>query len=165
MDTVQQEAAYFRKVQLNKYGFIYALNVPVANGTTLPAILTIEEDSDFLVEKFTGSAYGPTDVNGIRQTAAATDFPLAGTTVGWADRGVSVKITDSGAGRVLTNGLVPLETLLTPGYGVALFTPFNFKYYIRRNSKIQFDLRNRDSQGSNFHFVSIVLHGYKYTGV
>src|SRR5436309_1862638 len=102
MNTVQQEAAHFREVQVNKYGFLYALNVPVANGTTLPAVLTIEEDADFLVEKFTGSAYGPTDVNGIRQTASATDFPLAGTTVGFADRGLTVRVTDSGSGRVLT---------------------------------------------------------------
>lgn len=166
MNTVQQEAAHFREVQLNKYGFIYALNVPVANNTTLPAILTIEEDADFLCEKITGSAYGPTDVNGIRQNAGATDFDLAGTTAGYADRGLTMRITDSGTGRVLTNGFVPVETVLTPGYGIALFTPFLYKYWVKRNSKLQFDLRNRDTTaGGLFHFISIVLHGYKYTGI
>lgn len=165
MDTVQQEAAHFRRVQLNKYGFLYALNVPVANDSTLPAILTIEEDCDFLIEKVTGSAYGPTDVNGIRQLAANTDFDLAGTTAGYADRGLTVRVTDAGAGRVLTSGYVPVETILTPGYGVSMFTPFNFKYWTRRNSKLQLDFRNRDTTaGGYYHFVSIVLHGYKYVG-
>lgn len=165
-ESVAQEAAHFRSVQVNKYGFFYALNVPVANNTTLPAILTIEEDADFMVEKITGSAYGPTDVNGIRQTASATVFPLAGTTVGYADRGLTVKVTDTGAGRVLTNGFVPVETILTPGYGVAMFTPFLYKNFIRKNSKLQFDLRNRDTTaGGLYHFISIVLHGHKYAGV
>lgn len=166
MNPVQQEAAHFRAVQVNKYGFFYALNIPVANNTTLPAILTIDEDADFMCEKITGSAYGPTDVNGVRQTASATIFPLAGTTLGYADRGLTVKVTDTGAGRVLTNGFVPLETILTPGYGVAMFTPFLFKYFVRRNSKLQFDLRNRDTTaGGLYHFVSIVLQGNKFAGV
>ena len=165
MDTVQNEAAYFRRVQVNKYGFLYALNVPVANNGTLAAVLTIEEDADFLVEKFTGSAYGPTDVNGIRQLASATDFDLAGTAAGYADRGLTVKMTDSGSGRVLSNGYVPVETILTPGYGISLFTPFNFKYWIRKSSKILFDFRNRDTTaGGLYHFCSLVLHGYKYVG-
>ncbi len=163
MDPVSIEAANFRRVQLTKYAFIYVLNVPVANNTTLPAFLTIEEDADFLVHSITGSAYGPTDVNGARQAPTATIFPLAGTTVGYADRGVMAKVTDAGAGRVLTSSFVPLETILTPGYGLSLDTPYPFKYLIKKNSKIQFDLRNRDTTASYYHFVSIALHGTKYT--
>ncbi len=163
MEPTALEAQNFRRIQQTKYAFIYALNVPVANNTTLPAILTIEEDADFLVHSITGSAYGPTDVNGARQTGTATIFPLAGTTVGFADRGVMARVSDTGAGRLLTSGFVPLETILSPGYGLSLYTPYPFKYLIKRNSKIQFDLRNRDTTAAVYHFVSICLHGTKYT--
>lgn len=164
MEPTQIEIENFRRVQVDKYAFMYALNVAVGNNTTIPALLTIEEDADFLVHSITGSAYGPTDVNGVRQASTATIFPLAGTTVGFADRGLMTKITDTGSGRVLTNGWVPLETILTPGYGLSLDTPYPFKYLIRKNSKIQFDLRNRDTTASYYHFTSIVLNGTKYTG-
>jgi hypothetical protein len=162
MEPTALEAQNFRRIQETKYAFIYVLNVPVANNTTLPALLTIEEDADFLVHSITGAAYGPTDVNGARQASVATIFPLAGTTLGYADRGVMARISDTGAGRLLTSGFVPLETILTPGYGLSMDTPYPFKYLIRRNSKIQFDLRNRDTTASYYHFVSICLHGTKY---
>lgn len=163
MDPTQLEAQNFRRIQVTKWAFIYALNVPVQNNTTLPAILTVEEDADFLCERITGSAYGPTDVNGARSTASATIFPLAGTTVGYADRGVMTQIKDTGAGRLLSNGFVPLETILSPGYGLSLSSPYPFKYMFKRNSKIQFDLRNRDTTANLYHFVSICFHGTKYS--
>lgn len=163
MESTQLELQNFRRIQLTKYTFIYVLNVPVANNTTLPALLTIEEDADFLVHAITGSALGPTDVNGARLSTITTTFPLAGTTVGFADRGLMAKITDTGAGRSLTNSFVPLETILSPGYGLAMDTPYAFKYLIKRNSKMQFDLRNRDTVAGSYHYVSICLHGTKYT--
>ena len=165
MDPNRIQAQHFRQIQMTKYAFIYTLNVPVANNTTLPALLTIEEDADFIVHSFTGSCYGPCDVNGARQTGVATIFPLAGTTTGYADRGVTAKLTDTGAGRTLTSGFVPLEAILSPGYGMSpsLQTLFPFKYTIRRNSKIQFDLRNRDTTANYFHWVSICLQGEKST--
>lgn len=167
MEPTQLEIQNFRRIQVSKYAFIYALNVPVANNTTLPAILTIEEDADFLVTSITGSAYGPTDVTGLRLVDSETDFPLAGTTSGYADRGLQCKITDTGAGRLLTSGFISLETILTPGYGISLYTPYPFKYLIRRNSKIQFDIRNRDTVTDDevtlYHFTSICLNGIKYT--
>lgn len=164
MELTQIEIENFRRVQIDKYAFMYALNLPVGNNTTVPGLLTIEEDADFLVHSITGSAYGPCDVNGVREAAVATEFPQAGTTVGFADRGLMTKITDTGSGRVLTNGWVPLECILTPGYGLSLMQPFPYKYLIRKNSKIQFDLRNRDTTAGYYHFCSIVLNGTKYTG-
>lgn len=166
METTALEIQNARRVQLTKYSFIYALNVPVANNNTLPAFLTIEEDADFLINYITGSAYGPTDVAGNRLASIATTFPLAGTTVGYADRGIMAKFTDTGAGRVLASGFVPFETLFTPGYGVSMFNPLSFKYLVKRNSKIQFDLRNRDAVtggATYYHYVSIVLCGTKFT--
>lgn len=166
MEATQIEIQNFRRIQLTKWSFIYALNVPVQNNSTLPALLTIEEDADFMCERITGSCYGPTDVNGARVVASNTIFPLAGTTVGFADRGVMTKILDTGAGRVLTNGFVPLETILSPGYGLSLYQPYPFRYLIKRNSKLQFDLRNRDTTvdaAAGYHFVSICLHGTKFS--
>jgi hypothetical protein len=162
MENTELEIEQFRRIQINKWAFMYVLNVPVANNSSFPALLSIEEDADFVIHSITGSAYGPTDVNGIRQSAVATVFPQAGTTVGYADRGVSTKITDTGSGRVLTSGWVPLECILSPGYGVSLQNPFPFKHPIRKNSKLQFDLRNRDTTASYYHYCSIVLNGIKY---
>jgi len=172
MESVAQDAAYFRRVQQNEYGFFYALNVPVANNNTLPAFLQIEEDADFLIERITGSAYGPCTEPGARILDASTIFPLAGTAVpsgatlaAYADRGLALKMTDTGSGRELTNGFVPVETFLSPGYGVSMHVPFPFKNYILRSSKIRFDIRNRDTTLEQFHFLSIVFHGRKFAGV
>jgi len=163
-ENVVQEAAHFRQVQIGKYDYTYVLNISIANNTTLPAILTIEQDADFFVERLTGSAYGPTNVNGVRDLVGLTDFDMAGTTAGYADRGLMVKITDTGAGRELTNGFVPLELFLSPGYGIALHQPYPFRYFALRNTKFRFDFRNRDTAANLFHTVSIALNGYKFPG-
>lgn len=172
MEAVALEAANFRRIQQNKFNFFYALNIAVANNNTIPAFLTIEEDSDFLIKHITGSCYGPTDVNGVRQTNASTIFPLAGTAVpsgaglgAYADRGLSLRMTDTGSGRELTSGFIPVETFLSPGYGVELNCPFPMSYFTNRNSKIRFDIRNRDTTANLYHFISIVFHGFKYQGV
>lgn len=163
-ENVSQEAAHFRQVQLGKYDYTYVLNISVANNTTLPAILTIEQDADFFIERVTGSCYGPTDVNGVRQLASATDFDMAGTTAGYADRGLMMKITDTGAGRELTNGFVPAELILSPGYSITLHQPYPFRYFALRNTKFRFDLRNRDTAANLFHTISIAVNGFKYVG-
>jgi len=169
MEAVIQEAAHFRAIQLSKYQFAYVLNIAVANNTTLPAFLTIEQDADFKIERITGSCLGPTDVNGVRSVNASTIFPLAGTAVpsgaglgAYADRGLLARITDTGAGRELTSGFIPLETILTPGYGLQKSMDFPFNYYALRNTKFRFDIRNRDTTAELFHFCSIVLTGFKY---
>ncbi len=160
---VIEEAAQFKAVQVNKSWFAYNLLAIVANNTTLPAFLTIDQDADIMFHSMTGSAYGPTNSAGVRQVAGATDFPTAGTTTGFADRGVQVNWTDTGAGINLTNGFIPIETLFSPGYSAAGLTmPTPFKYYAARNTKLKFDLRNRDTQANLFHVVSITLMGYKY---
>jgi len=161
-EQVVAEAVHFRQVQLSKYNFTYVLNIAVANNTTIPAFLTVEQDADFLIERVTGSALGPTDVNGVRQLASATDFDMAGTTAGYADRGLMIQITDTGAGRNLTNGFVPVELFLSPGYGVSLHQPYPFRYFALRNTKFRFDIRNRDTAVNLFHFISIGLNGFKF---
>ena len=161
-ETLLEQLAQERAVQKFKYSYTYTLNQAVPNGGTFPVTLTIEDDADFEVQKITLSAYGPTDSNGVRQTAGATDFPLAGTTVGFADRGLQVKITDDGSGRNLTNGFVGLELFGAPGYGVQMHMPFLYKTIFKARSQIIFEFNNRDTQADLFHFVSIALTGVKF---
>ncbi len=168
-DLVTLEAKQFRETQLSRWAFLYTLNVAVPNNSTFPAILPIEEDAEFRILNFTGSAYGPCDSAGVRSLNASTDFPLAGTAVpsgaglpAIADRGLQVQITDMGAGRSLTNGLISIETILTPGYGLARTVPQKFEYWVLRNSKLQFDFRNRDTVSGLYHFVSMTFYGFKY---
>lgn len=170
MDVVTQEAVHFRKIQESRWSYFYVLNVAVANNSTFPAVLTIDQDADFLFTSMTGSFYGPTDASGIRQLNASTVFPLAGTAVpsgaglgAYADRGLMVQMVDSGKTRTLANGFVPVECIFTPGYSLAKTEAQPFKYFALRNSKINFNFFNRDTQsGGLYHFASIVLYGQKY---
>lgn len=166
---VELQAKDLRQKQLSRYAYFYTLPVVVANNTTYPAILAVEQDADMLFTSFTGTAYGPCDANGVRLINAETDFPLAGTASpsgaglpAVADRGISLRIMDTGSGITLTNGLIPVETLLTPGYGVARTVPQPFEYFALRNSKIQFDIHNRDTVAEQYHFICITLYGYKF---
>jgi hypothetical protein len=158
---VAHEQVHNRNVQKYKFNYTYAITALVAASGTTPFTLAIEQDADFLIEKFTGAAYGPVDANGI-PTAANTDFPQPGIAAGagHAGRGLTMRVTDTGAGRDLTNGYVPVETLLTPGYGIQMYLPYPIKYFARRNSKIRFDFRNRDTQAR--HQVDMSINGYKY---
>ena len=166
---VLSEAIHLRRVQESKWSFFYVLNVAIANNTTFPALINIEEDADFLFTSLTGTAYGPCNEDGVRSINASTIFPLAGTAVpsgaglgAYADRGLVMRMTDSGKNRELSSGFVPVETFLTPGYGISKTVEQPFKYYALRNSQIRLDIRNRDTTADLFHFVSIVAYGFKY---
>lgn len=161
---VAQEQVHNREVQRYKFQYVYSVSAIIEAGATTPFVLTIEQDADFLIERITGSMLGPVDITtGLYDDAGLTDFPQPGTTGGaptFAGRGLTSQITDQGAGRDLTNGFVPLENLLSPGYGVNLFLPYPFKYFARRNSNIRFDFRNRDTQARQS--VDISILGYKF---
>lgn len=160
--SIQQEQMGKRLNQKYKYNYTYQVEAVVANGTTTPVFLTITQDADFMIEKITGSAFGPTDSNGTPQIADATDFDMPGTTAGFAGRGLSMQITDTGAARDLTNGFIPVECLLTPGYGIELYLPYTLRYFVRRNSRLRFDFRNQDTAAELFHQITVVLNGFKY---
>ncbi len=171
---VTLEAQQFRETQISKWGFLYTLNVAVPNNSTFPAQLPIEEDAEFFCHSFTGSCYGPTNSLGVKALNASTDFPLAGTAVpsgaglpAIADRGLMFNITDQGAGRTLANGFIAAETILSPGYGLSRSIPQPFRYWGLRNSKLQFDIRNRDTalgagDTTLYHYLSLTIYGFKY---
>lgn len=160
--SIAQEAAYKRLIQVNKYSYTYTLSGIIPANTTAPLILAIEQDADFCIEKITGSVYGPVAlVTGI-PSGGATDFDMPGTSTGFACRGLTVKITDTGAGRELTNGFVPVENILTPGYGDQFYQPYRLNYMVKRSSKLRFDFRNRDTRVGAHQQVDVCLNGYKY---
>lgn len=159
-----QEELYFRKAQLNQYSHAYHVTafcpceVDTANRNIITrAILENEEDADIHFTRMSGSVMSPVDINGQRETTAVPTFLAAGVTAGRNDRGQSVRITnlsrgidltarfqDPQAGATLRNDFIPLELLLTPGYGTSFYKPAPFDYFLARNEKLLFEFRNRD---------------------
>lgn len=158
---IAHEQVHNRNVQKYKYFYTYSVSALVEASGQDPQTLSIEQSADFLIDKITGSCYGPCDENGI-PTASATDFPKAGIAAGagFAARGLTLQIIDTGPNRPLTNGFQPVENLLTPGYGEQMYIPFPIKYFAIRNSNFRFDFKNRDTQGR--HQCDISISGYKF---
>lgn len=150
---IAQEASFEREAQKMRQDYTYALSGSLAGNQTLPFNLVIEQGSDFKSIQLTGSAYSYDDTN-------ATIFPVPGNT-DWAMRGLSLRITDTGAGRELTSGDIPFELLMTPGYGLNFMQPFPFRYFFARNSLIRFVITNRETNTSRYHYFEIALNGYK----
>jgi hypothetical protein len=155
--------------QLFKWQYDYSASGVIKNNSTASLTTTIQQDADFLVTHITGKLFGPTDASGVVYTGETTDFPTPGDNALSAS-GLSFKMTDQGAGRELSSDFIPFELILTPGYSTILYQPFPFKYLLRRNSTLRFDIRNRDTKskaggGDLYHSVSIMLHGYKYDNV
>jgi len=163
-----------KKIQRVKYWYTYTITDTIPNGGTRPLFLTVEQDADFHMYEVTTSAHGPVNEDGTPispDTDKVTDFPFPGLpatgATAAAARGLTVRITDTGAGRELTSGEIPVELIGTPGYGQQLYIPFKLKYLALRNTKLRFDVRNRDlavgaSAQDEFHEVSFGLHGYKF---
>lgn len=151
------------EVQKYKFNYTYTISALVEPSTTTPFVLAIEQDADFLYEKMTGSAYGPADASGI-PTATDTDFPQVGVAAGagFAGRGLTMEVSDTGSGRDLTRGAVPVENMITPGYGIQFVLPYPIKYFAARNSKIKYLFANRDTQTGARHQIDIAINGYKF---
>lgn len=164
---LEQEVAHERKTQAMKWWYTYVLTDVIDGQTSKPFIMTIEQGTDFKCCYMTASVFS-------YDASVATSFPIpnSGSSTRWAGRGLTMRITDTRAGRDLTSGDVPFELFATPGYGLSFVKPFPFHYFFLRNSKIRFDIRNLDnanryyneSTGTDYggqHF-NIALHGYKY---
>lgn len=176
-DTILAELQSYAETQLVKYDYTLSGTIAVPNGQSRALILNVEQDADFLICEATMSCYGPTDANGIPLFDNAplslpkTSFPTLGSsgTLQVAQRGLTMAITDTGSGRLLTSGEIPVELIGTPAYGQQIYIPWKLRYLALRNSKLRFDLRNRDQavdSGSapvqQYHYFEIALHGYKY---
>jgi len=153
--SLANEAQHLRTVQAMKFDYTYGLNDSIVGQTTAAFFITIEQGTDFQGLYLTGSCFSYDAVN-------ATDFPTPNSLglVDWAARGLSMHVTDMRSGRELVSGFVPMELLLTPGYGINFQHPYPFKYFFLRNSQIRFDIRNRDN-ANRTHEFNIAINGYK----
>lgn len=152
---IENEIDHERKKQARRWNYTYSTSGDIAGGVTQQFTIQIEQGTDFKSIYLTGSVFSYDSEN-------ATDFPIPNSlgATAWAGRGLSMSITDAGAGRELTSGYVPIELLLTPGYGNNFQQPYPFRYYWRQNSQIRFDIRNRDS-ADRTHSFALALNGYK----
>lgn len=154
-EAVIAEVNHERDMQAMRYSYVYTLSETITGQQTLPFNIQIEQGTDFKSLWLTASCFSYDSEN-------ATDFPVPnglGVT-SWAGRGLSVMITDTRSARTLTSGYVPIELLGTPGYGLNFQQPFPFKYFWYRNTKIRFDVRNRDN-ADRTHRFEVALYGYK----
>lgn len=153
--SIAQQAEDSRERQAMEYNYTYLVTGTVTGQDTQRFQILIEQGTDFKSDIIMGSAYSYDSGN-------ATDFPVPNSVgaTAWAGRGLSVQIVDSRAGRELTSGFIPFETLFTPGYGMNFQHPFPFRYYWMRNSIIRFDIRNADNS-SRSHSFAIILNGKK----
>ena len=153
--SIADQMLHERNAQAMRYDYLYHLNATVVGQTTQAFDITIEQGTDFKGVWLTGDCFSY-DAGNI------TDFPIPNTlgVTSWAGDGLSIQITDTRSGRQLTSGFVPAKDLLTPGYGLSFQQPYPFRYYWFRNSKIRFDIRNRDN-ATRSHEINIVLKGYK----
>jgi hypothetical protein len=167
--SMQREQQHIRDQQIVRYNYTFPLNIAVPYDGDRLGKITVDEDADFYAIQMTGKVIGPADQDGKRLVNEATDFPQAGTILGFADSGLQVRIFDAGSGYDLSDGLINVETILTPGYGLQFHIPFSWKYYVRRNSTINYEFTCRDqatplSEDVLYQYVSLSLNGYKYTG-
>lgn len=156
-DTVAQQLQHEREIQAMKYDFVYTVSGEVTGQQTRPFNLTIEQGTDFKCLWLTASAFSFEGDQG-----DDTDFPIpnSGGFLYWAGRGLSIQVTDTRSGRQLTSGFVPLELIGTPGYGMNFQNPYPLRYLFYRNTKIRFDVRNRDNSDRSHQF-EIALKGFK----
>jgi hypothetical protein len=167
LSTVITELRHQREVQKNKDLFCYTLALAIPNNSDRTATLNIENDADFICERVTGHIIAPANEFGVRVVDAETDYPLVGTVVGYAEHGLSVKITDT-SDRPMTSGFIPLELILTPGYREQFNTPLPWKKLFPAKSRIKFEFKNRDTKTYGdpptvlYHYVSLMFQGFKY---
>jgi hypothetical protein len=152
---IAQEVEQERTAQSMKQTFIYNVNGSVRGQETGVFTLLVEQGVNFKCLAISGSCFSYDAVN-------PTDYPLPNAlgVTDWAGRGLSFQITDTRTGNLLTSGFVPAELLLTPGYGFSMIRPIDFRYFFFPNTKMRFDVRNRDNV-NRVHEFNLALIGYK----
>jgi len=109
--------------------------VAIAAGKTEPLEINVSNDGDFHSETLTGKM-----------------IPTNAATV----TGLLVQIFDNNS--ELTDGFMPLENILSPGYGSQVFFPHKLEHIFERNAKIRFNVQNISAETQS---VSFTLSGEK----
>ena len=186
----RDEELHFRRTQLNQYSHAYSLtalcpasdtDIAAGNiGVITRAVLENEEDADFLIMKMSGSVEAPVDNNGqpLPNIVGSGAYLAPTVSSGRMERGLSMRISnlstgvdltarfqDPQVGATLANNFIPVENLLSPGYGFRMYKPIPFTYMLIRGERLLFEFRNRDSgsgeDGDFFHRVCIALIGQR----
>lgn len=152
---IANEVQFERERQAISWQYAYSLSGNITGQQTQIFNITIEQGTDFQSKWLTASFFSYHAEN-------ATDFPIPNSlgVTAWAGRGLSIKITDTTSGRELTSGFIAAELLGTPGYGLNFQNPYPWRYFFYRNTKIRFDIRNRDNS-NRVHYFEFALTGYK----
>jgi hypothetical protein len=107
----------------------------ITAGTTQQVTFDITQEAAFLCEIMTGK---------IVPTNAATTT------------GLLIQLFDNNT--ELTDGFIPLENILSPGYGAQLFFPHKLSYIFEKNNKVRCNIQNISNETQT---VSLVFSGEK----
>lgn len=170
----KQEKRLLFELDPKKHGKAFTVRAIVAMGGLRPLYFNAPE-ADFRIQFLSGACQGPVNAAGLRVNGA-TDFPAPGTTTGYAERGLELRIIHlSHSGRELSQtrqmlnasatvirDFLPVENLLTPGYGYGPFFRMRpFEYFLPRGETLRIDVRNQDNAaGGNNHRIDIAVLGH-----
>jgi hypothetical protein len=107
----------------------------VLAGSTVTATFDITQEASFLCEILTGKI-----------------IPTNNTTVS----GMLLQLFDNNT--ELTDGFIPLENILSPGYGNQLFFPHKLNYIFEKNNKVRCNFQNISNETQS---VSLTFSGEK----
>ena len=157
---VAQEMYQKREAQAVRWTRIYPISGEIDAAATKTEIITIDQENDFDCYAFLASAFSYNATGG-----QETDFPAPNDSnnLYWAMRGLTLELTDTSSGRMLTSGEVPFELIATPGYGASFQNPFPFRYYFYRNSKLRVVIRSRETNASRIHKYEFAMVGTAFT--
>jgi hypothetical protein len=153
-DAIRKYLNYKKDLQTFRKMHWYTVDGSLAGQDSAPYFITTDQGFAFDCKYATGYAYSYDDGND-------TDFPapnIAGSTA-WAADGLSVSIKHSNDGTDFMNGAIPFKLLFAPGYSISFQNALPFEYIFPGNSKIKFDMTNRDN-ANRTHTFAIVLGGF-----
>ena len=157
---VAQEMYQKREAQAVRWTRIYPISGTILAAETKTEIITIDQENDFDCQAFLASAFSYSATAG-----QETDFPTPNNSNNryWAMRGLTVELTDTSSGRMLTSGEVPIELIATPGYGASFQNPFPFRYYFYRNTKLRVVIRSRETHTGRSHNYEFAMVGTAFS--
>lgn len=155
-DIIRKTIEHKKDVQTFRKMHWYTVDGELAGQESAPYFITTDQGFAFDCRYATGHAFSYDSDAG-----NATDFPapnFAGSTE-WAGDGLSVSIKHSNDGTDFMNGSIPFKLLFAPGYSLSFQNALPFEYIFPGNSKIKFDMTNRDNENRTHQFA-IVLGGF-----
>lgn len=151
---IQMQVKHKENLQTFRKMHWYVVDGSLEGQGASPFFITTDQGYAFDCKYATGKAFSYDAVN-------PTDFPCpnGGALTDWACDGLSVRISHSREGVDFSNGAIPFPLLFAPGYSISFQNALPFEYIFPGNSKIKFDMTNRDNVDRT-HTFAIVLGGF-----